>query len=47
MQKILIIEDDRDIADIERDYLELNNFQVEIAEDGIRGLERGCMGILT
>ena len=44
MQKILIIEDDRDIADIERDHLELNNFQVEIAEDGIRGLERGLHG---
>ena len=28
MQKILIIEDDRDIATIERDYLELNDYQV-------------------
>ena len=39
MQKILIIEDDGDIATIERDYLELNDFQVEIAADGITGLE--------
>ena len=44
MQKILIIEDDGDIAAIERDYLELNNYQVEIASDGITGLERGPHG---
>ena len=44
MQKILIIEDDRDIATIERDYLELNNYQVEIAADGLAGLERGLHG---
>lgn len=44
MQKILIIEDDGDIAAIERDYLELNNYQVEIASDGITGLERGLHG---
>lgn len=41
MQKILIIEDDGDIAAIERDYLELDNFQVEIAPDGLTGLELG------
>ena len=44
MQKLLIIEDDGDIAAIERDYLELNHFQVEIAADGITGLERGLRG---
>ena len=44
MQKILIIEDDRDIATIERDYLELNDYQVEIAVDGLAGLERGLHG---
>ena len=44
MQKILIVEDDADIAAIERDYLELNNFQVEIAGDGITGLELGLHG---
>ena len=44
MQKILIIEDDGDIAAIERDYLELTNFHVEIAPDGITGLERGLHG---
>ena len=44
MQKILIIEDDRDIATIKRDYLELNDYQVEIAADGLAGLERGLHG---
>ena len=34
MQKILIVEDDADIAAIERDYLELNGYQVETAPDG-------------
>ena len=44
MQKILIVEDDGDIAAIERDYLELNNYQVETAADGLAGLERGLHG---
>ena len=44
MQKILIVEDDGDIASIERDYLELNGYQVEIAADGIAGLARGRSG---
>ena len=45
MQKILIVEDDGDIAAIERDYLELNNYQVETAADGLAGLERGLHGV--
>ena len=32
MSKILIIEDDEAIASIERDYLEIDNFEVEIAQ---------------
>jgi len=40
MSKILIIEDEEAIADLERDYLELSGFQVEIAADGSLGLER-------
>lgn len=44
MQKILIVEDDTDIAAIERDYLELNGYQVETAPDGDSGLERGLSG---
>ena len=34
MEKVLIIEDDELIAELERDYLEAGGFQVEIALDG-------------
>lgn len=44
MKKILIIEDDPDIAAIERDYLEIDGFKAEIASDGQCGLERGLSG---
>lgn len=40
MQKILIIEDDMDIAELERDYLEANGFSVEIVGDGSLGEKR-------
>lgn len=36
-ERILIIEDDQDIAFIERDYLEMNGYHVTIASDGIQG----------
>lgn len=38
MSKILIIEDEEAIADLEKDYLELSGFQVEVANDGNTGL---------
>ena len=44
MQRILIIEDDEAIAAIERDYLEIDGFSVEIAPDGESGLARGLEG---
>lgn len=44
MKKILIVEDDAAIAAIERDYLEVDHFAVEIASDGIQGLNRGLSG---
>lgn len=44
MAKILIIEDDAAIAAIERDYLEIENFEVEIASDGTVGTARGLSG---
>ena len=37
MPHILIVEDDRAIDRIEKDYLELNGFQVTLAEDGETG----------
>lgn len=40
MNRILIIEDDRSIAELERDYLEINNFRCDIAETGPDGLAR-------
>ena len=40
MKKILIIEDETSIAELEKDYLELSNFEVQIEENGRRGLER-------
>ena len=40
MSKILIVEDEDAIADLEKDYLELSGFGVEIEADGERGLER-------
>ncbi|MFQ9511512.1 MAG: response regulator transcription factor [Lachnospiraceae bacterium] len=39
MQKILIIEDDQSIAAIERDYLLINDFEADIAANGMEGLE--------
>ena len=34
MSRILIIEDEEAIADLEKDYLELSGFEVEIASQG-------------
>lgn len=40
MRRILIIEDEVSIAELERDYLELSGFEVELEADGKNGLER-------
>ena len=40
MSKILIVEDEEAIADLEKDYLELSGFDVEIENDGTSGMER-------
>lgn len=39
MKNILIIEDDKSIAELERDYLEINGFSCELASRGTTGLE--------
>ncbi|MBQ6090480.1 MAG: response regulator transcription factor [Lachnospiraceae bacterium] len=39
-EKILIIEDEQDIAELEKDYLELADFEVEIENDGKSGLAK-------
>ena len=40
MSRILIIEDEESIAELEKDYLELSGFEVEIENDGEAGLKR-------
>ena len=40
-KRILIVEDEESIADLEKDYLELSGFEVEVANDGETGLRRG------
>ncbi len=39
-KKILIIEDDITIAELERDYLEVSDFEADIAADGPEGLQK-------
>ena len=40
MSKILIVEDEESIAELEKDYLELSGFEVEIENDGSSGLDK-------
>jgi len=40
MSKILIVEDEIAIAELEKDYLELSGFEVEVANDGKAGLDK-------
>lgn len=44
MSRILIIEDDKEIAGIERDYLELEGMEADVAADGLGGLEAALGG---
>lgn len=43
-KRILLIEDDADIASIEKDYLEVSGYEVAIESDGIGGLEEARTG---
>ncbi|MBQ9144869.1 MAG: response regulator transcription factor [Clostridia bacterium] len=40
MKRILVIEDEQGIAEVERDYLELEGFEVVVEENGASGLKR-------
>lgn len=40
MSRILIVEDESAIAELEKDYLELSGFEVEVASDGQAGLDK-------
>ena len=44
MSKVLIVEDEEAIADIEKDYLELSGFEVTICKDGTSGLAEALDG---
>ncbi len=44
MSKILIVEDEEAIADLEKDYLELSDFEVTIENTGDKGLETAMAG---
>ncbi len=43
-KRILIIEDDLAIAELERDYLEINGFEVVIQQNGAKGLDLALNG---
>lgn len=38
MKKILIVEDDSSIAQLQKDYLEVSGFEVQICSDGVKAL---------
>lgn len=44
MSRILIIEDEEAIAELEKDYLELSDFEVKIEHDGQSGLSEALHG---
>ncbi len=44
MSRILIIEDEESIADLEKDYLELSDFEVDICNTGDEGLKTAMAG---
>ena len=45
MSKVLIVEDELSIAELEKDYLELSSFEVEIETDGQQGLEKALKNV--
>ena len=44
MSRILIVEDEDSIADLEKDQLELSAFEVEVKHDGVEGLQSALEG---
>ena len=44
MNRILVVEDDAAIAELERDFLEADGYEVEVATDGKMGLDMGLSG---
>ncbi len=44
MKNILIIEDDVNIAELERDYLKLNGYKADVVHDGAQGMQKAVSG---
>lgn len=44
MKKVLLVEDDGDIAELERDYLEADGFAVDVSSDGDEGMRLARTG---
>lgn len=44
MKRVLLIEDEVSIAELQRDYLEINDFQVDIENRGDTGLDQAIQG---
>lgn len=44
MKNILIIEDDINIAELERDYLKLNGYKADVVHDGAQGMQKAISG---
>lgn len=44
MKSILIIEDDINIAELERDYLKLNGYKADVVCDGLQGVQKAVSG---
>jgi DNA-binding response OmpR family regulator len=44
MKRILVIEDDVNIAELQRDFLQLNGYAVDIVSDGEQGLKQALTG---
>ena len=45
MKDILIIEDDINIAELERDYLKLNGYKADVVHDGAQGMQKAISGL--
>ncbi|MDF2615081.1 MAG: DNA-binding response regulator [Clostridia bacterium] len=45
MKNVLIIEDDMNIAELERDYLKLNGYKADIVQDGTEGMQKAVSGV--
>lgn len=44
MAKVLIVEDDPEIAMLEQDYLEINNFKVDVLNSGLKAVDVALSG---